>query len=147
MPKWHNAAMRRKQRWLVKSEPEVYSWGDFVREGGTAWTGVRNFAARLNLRAMAADDEVLFYHSGGGKAVVGVAKVAKTAYPDPTAEEGEWACVDLKPVKPFKREVPLAEIKARKSLQQIALVRQSRLSVMPLEEAAYREIREMGGLA
>ncbi len=139
--------MSKKQRWLVKSEPEVYSWDDFVREGGTAWTGVRSFQARINLRAMAVGDEVLFYHSGGGKAVVGVSKVAKAAYPDPTAEEGEWVCVDLLPVKPFEKEVTLAEIKARKSLQQIALVRQSRLSVMPLDGPAYRQLCEMGGVA
>jgi len=137
--------MSKKSCWLVKSEPETYSWDDFKREGGTAWTGVRNFAARLNLRAMAVGDAVLFYHSGGGKAVVGIAKVRKAAYPDPTAEEGEWVCVDLAPVKPFKKAVTLAEIKARKSLQNIALVRQSRLSVMPLGEAEYAEILAMGG--
>jgi predicted RNA-binding protein with PUA-like domain len=139
--------MSKTSRWLVKSEPETYSWDDFKREGGTAWTGVRSFAARLNLRGMAVGDTVLFYHSGEGKAVVGVAKVRKTAYPDPTAEEGEWVCVDLAPVKPFKKPVTLAEVKARKSLQNIALVRQSRLSVMPLGEAEYGEILEMGGLA
>jgi predicted RNA-binding protein with PUA-like domain len=139
--------MKEKHWWLVKSEPETYSWEDFKREGGTAWTGVRSFAARLHLRGMAVGDEVLFYHSGDGKAVVGVAKVRKTAYPDPTAEEGEWVCVDLAPGKPLKKPVSLVEIKARKSLQQIALVRQSRLSVMPLGEAEYREILAMGSEA
>ncbi|MGH8048240.1 MAG: EVE domain-containing protein [Chthoniobacterales bacterium] len=139
--------MPKTNRWLVKSEPETYSWDDFKREGGTAWTGVRNFAARLNLRGMAVGDTVLFYHSGEGKAVVGIAKVRKAAYPDPTAEEGEWVCVDLAPVKPFKKSVSLAEIKARKSLQHIALVRQSRLSVMPLGEVEYAEILGMGGLS
>jgi predicted RNA-binding protein with PUA-like domain len=138
--------MSAKQQWLVKSEPEVYSWEDFVKEGGTAWTGVRNFAARLNLRAMKVGEAVLFYHSGGGKAVVGIAKVTKTAYPDPTATEGEWVCVDLAPVKPLKQPVPLAEVKARKSLQHIALVRQSRLSVMPLGRKEYDELLAMGGV-
>ncbi|HVE15432.1 MAG TPA: EVE domain-containing protein [Chthoniobacterales bacterium] len=138
--------MSKKSCWLVKSEPEVYSWDDFVKEKGTAWTGVRSFQARINLRAMAVGDPVLFYHSGGGKAVVGVSKVSKVAYPDPTAEEGEWVCVDLVPVKPFKKPVELAEVKARKSLQHIALVRQSRLSVMPLGDAEYAELLEMGGL-
>jgi predicted RNA-binding protein with PUA-like domain len=137
--------MSKKHRWLVKSEPETYSWDDFVREKETAWTGVRNFAARLNLRAMAAGDLVLFYHSGESKAVVGIAKVTKTAYPDPTAKEGDWSCVDLAPVKALKNPVTLAAVKARKSLQQIALVRQSRLSVMPLGAAEYDEIVGMGG--
>lgn len=136
--------MSKKRGWLVKSEPEVYSWDDFVREKGTAWTGVRSFQARINLREMAAGDAVLFYHSGKEKAVVGIAKVTKTAYPDATAEEGEWVCVDLTPVKAFKNRVELAAVKARKTLQNIALVRQSRLSVMPLGEAEYRELIEMG---
>lgn len=138
--------MRDKKCWLVKSEPEVYSWDDFVREGGTAWTGVRNFQARINLRAMTVGDPVLYYHSGGEKAVVGIAKVRREAYPDPTAEEGGWVCVDLAPVKPFKTPLTLATIKAQKSLQEIALVRQSRLSVMPLDAKAYRELLTMGGV-
>lgn len=138
--------MSDKKCWLVKSEPEVYSWDDFVREGGTAWTGVRNFQARINLRAMTVGDAVLYYHSGGEKAVVGIAKVRREAYPDPTAEEGEWACVDLAPVKPFKTPLTLATIKAQKSLQEIALVRQSRLSVMPLDAKAYRELLALGGV-
>jgi D-lactate dehydrogenase len=139
-----NDGMSAKQRWLVKQEPETYSWDEFAREGGTAWTGVRNFQARINLRAMAKGDEVLFYHSGGEKAVVGLAKVARAAYPDPTAEEGEWVCVDLEPVRAFKKRVSLAEVKARPSLKDVALVRQSRLSVMPLKEAEFRELLEMG---
>jgi predicted RNA-binding protein with PUA-like domain len=139
--------MAKTNRWLVKSEPEVYSWEDFLKEGVTAWTGVRSFAARLNLRGMAVGDTVLFYYSGAEKAVVGIAKVKKAAYPDPTAEEGEWVCVDLAPVKLFKKRVPLADVKARKSLQHIALVRQSRLSVMPLGEAEYGELLAMGGAA
>lgn len=138
--------MAEQRLWLVKQEPEDYSWEDFVRDGGTAWTGVRNFQARINLRGMKKGDRVLFYHSGKEKAVVGVAKVAKTAYPDPTAEEGEWVCVDLAPVEPFRTRVSLAEIKAVKSLAEIALVRQSRLSVMPLDAAAFGTLRKMGGL-
>lgn len=139
--------MSEKRCWLVKSEPEVYSWEDFVREKSTAWTGVRSFQARINLRGMAIGDPVLFYHSGKEKAVVGVAKVKKTAYPDATAEEGEWVCVNLAPVKAFKNHVELSAVKARKTLQNIALVRQSRLSVMPLGELEYRELLEMGGVA
>jgi predicted RNA-binding protein with PUA-like domain len=138
--------MSDKKCWLVKSEPEVYSWDEFVREGGTAWTGVRNFQARINLREMTVGDHVLYYHSGGEKAVVGVAKVRREAYADPTAEEGEWVCVDLAPVKKFSTPVTLAAVKAQKSLQEIALVRQSRLSVMPLDAKAYRELLAMGGL-
>jgi len=137
--------MSDKRYWLVKSEPEVYSWDDFVREGGTAWTGVRNFQARINLRAMTVGDEVLYYHSGGEKAVVGVAKVRREAYPDPTATEGEWVCVDLAPVRKLKRPLELATIKAQPSLQEIALVRQSRLSVMPLDKGAYRELLALAG--
>src|SRR5256714_14848734 len=94
--------------WLAKSEPETYSWDDFVREGRTDWTGVRNFQARNNLRQMKAGDRVLFYHSGTGKCVVGIAEVVKAAYPDPTAGDPQWAAVNLKPVKPLKEAVPLA---------------------------------------
>ncbi len=140
----HNRAMKDQSCWLVKSEPEAYSWDAFKREKGTAWTGVRSFQARINLRAMAVGDPVLYYHSGGEKAVVGLAKVRRVAYPDPTAEEGEWVCVDLAPVRAFARAVTLAEIKARKSLQEIALVRQSRLSVMPLPPEKFRELVSMG---
>lgn len=128
------------QYWLVKQEPTAYSWDDFVKDGRTAWTGVRNFTARHNLGAMQLGDRVLYYHSVVGKEVVGIAKVARTAYPDPTASEGEWVCVDLVPVKPFKRPVSLAEIKADPNLKDIRLVRQSRLSVMPLEPSEFDAI-------
>ena len=121
-----------KNFWLVKQEPSDYSWADFVADGSTSWTGVRNFAARNNLRRMSKGDDVLFYHSGEGKAVVGVAKVARTAYRDTTAKEGDWSAVDLAPVKPLRKPVRLAEIKSKPQLKHIALVRQSRLSVMPL---------------
>ena len=121
-----------KSYWLVKQEPSDYSWTDFVGDGGTSWTGVRNFAARNNLRRMSQGDHVLFYHSGEDKAVVGIAKVARTAYKDPTEKEEDWSAVDLAPVKKLPRPVTLAEIKAKPQLKNIALVRQSRLSVMPL---------------
>lgn len=133
-----------KSFWLVKQEPSSYSWSDFVREGQTSWTGVRNYTARNNLRKMRTGDQVLFYHSGEEKAVVGIAKVMRTAYPDPTAKEGDWSTVDLAPIKPLPRSVTLREIKANPRLKGIPLVRQSRLSVMPLVETALREIVKMG---
>jgi len=132
-----------KNFWLVKQEPSDYSWDDFVRDGSTCWTGVRNFTARNNLRRMAKDDEVFFYHSGEEKAVVGIAKVTRTAYPDKTAKEGDWNAVDLAPVKALRRPVTLREIKARRELKSIALVRQSRLSVMPLGSKEFRLIVKM----
>lgn len=131
--------------WLVKQEPETYPWAEFEKDGGTAWTGVRNFQARNHLRGMKVGDRVLFYHSGGGKAVVGIAKVSRAAYPDPTAEEGDWSSVDLKPVKALKQEVTLAAIKADAQLAGIALVRQSRLSVMSLSAVEYARLLELGG--
>ena len=133
-----------KNFWLVKQEPSSYSWSDLVAEGETSWTGVRNFTARNNLRKMRKTDEVLFYHSGEEKAVVGIAKVVRTAYRDATAEEGDWSTVDLAPVKPLARPVTLREIKANSHLKGIPLVRQSRLSVMPLAELEFREIVNMG---
>ena len=132
-----------KNFWLVKQEPSSYSWADFVGDGKTTWTGVRNFAARNNLRKMRTGDEVLFYHSGEEKAVVGIAKVTRTAYPDPTAKEGDWSTVDLAAVKPLARPVTLREIKANLRLKGIPLVRQSRLSVMPLADPEFREIVNM----
>jgi len=129
-----------KNFWLVKQEPSSYSWSDFVAEGQTSWTGVRNYAARNNLRRMRKGDEVLFYHSGEEKAVVGIAKVTGTAYRDSTSKEEDWSAVDLAPIKPLRRPVSLREIKANARLKQIPLVRQSRLSVMPLAEAEFRDI-------
>lgn len=126
--------------WLVKQEPTAYSWDDFVRDGKTAWTGVRNFQARNNLKAMAKGDIVLFYHSVVGKAIVGEAEVIREAYPDPTAKEGDWICVDLQPGKPLKRPVTLEEVKSSKPLENLALLRQSRLSVMPVTAPEYRAI-------
>jgi predicted RNA-binding protein with PUA-like domain len=133
-----------KSFWLVKQEPSSYSWSDFVAEGETSWTGVRNFAARNNLRKMQKGDEVLFYHSGEQKAVVGIAKVVRTAYSDTTAEEGDWSTVDLAAVKPLAQPVTLREIKGNSRLKGIPLIRQSRLSVMPLAEPEFREIVNMG---
>jgi predicted RNA-binding protein with PUA-like domain len=132
-----------KSFWLVKQEPSDYSWSDFVADGSTSWTGVRNFAARNNLRRMSKGDEVLFYHSGEDKAVVGIAKVARTAYRDATAKEGDWSAVDLAPVKALPKPVTLREIKANPALKSIALVRQSRLSVMPLAAKDFKFIVRM----
>lgn len=127
--------------WLVKQEPEAYSFDDLIKDGKTDWTGVRNFQARNNLRDMKKGDEVLFYHSVSEKAVVGMAKVSKENYPDPTDEK--WIAVEVKPVKKFKKPVTLAEIKAEKGLQNIALVRQARLSVIPLTEGEFDTILKM----
>jgi predicted RNA-binding protein with PUA-like domain len=134
-----------KNYWLVKQEPSDYSWSDFVKDASTSWTGVRNFSARNNLRRMSKGDEVLFYHSGEDKAVVGIAKVTRTAYRDATAKDGDWSAVDLAPVKPLPRPVTLAEIKAKPQLKNIALVRQSRLSVMPLSGKDFQTILKMAG--
>ncbi len=129
-----------KKYWLVKQEPGAYSWGDFVRDGLTKWTGVRNFLARNHLRAMRRGDAVLFYHSVSEKAVVGIAQVTREAFPDPTAEEGDWSAVELKPVKRLPRPVTLQEIKAEPKLRDIALLRCSRLSVQPLGKAEFELI-------
>ena len=133
------------KHWLVKQEPTAYAWAQFVADGKTAWTGVRNFQARNNLKAMSNGDAVLYYHSVVGKEVVGIAKVEKTAYPDPTATSGDWVCVDLVPVKPLPRPVSLDEIKAEPDLADIALLKQSRLSVMPLKAAEYEKLVKLGG--
>ncbi len=131
--------------WLVKQEPETYAWQTFCAEKGTAWTGVRSFPGRLNLRGMKTGDQVLFYHSGGSKEIVGIAEVTRAAYPDPTVEpgEGEWVAVDLKPVRSLVRPVSLTQIKAQPQLANIALVRQSRLSVMPLARSEFDRILEL----
>jgi predicted RNA-binding protein with PUA-like domain len=133
-----------KHFWLVKQEPSSYSWSDFVGEGQTAWTGVRNYTARNNLRKMQKGDEVLFYHSGADKAVVGIARVTRSAYPDPTAKEGDWSAVDLAPIKSLRRPVTLRQIKSDPRLKQTPLIRQSRLSVMPLTAAEFRTIVKIG---
>lgn len=132
------------QHWLVKSEPEAYSWANLVKDGGTAWTGVRNYQARIHLRAMKKGDLVFVYHSVSEKQVVGIAKVAKEAYADPTAKEGDWSCVDLKPVKPLAKVIPLEAIKADKVLVEMALIRQSRLSVMPVTPDQAERLLKLG---
>jgi len=132
-----------KNYWLVKQEPDSYSWDDFVKDRGTSWTGVRNYTALNNLRKMQKDDEVFFYHSGEQKAVVGIARVKRTAYADSTATEGDWSTVDLIPVRKLARPVTLSEIKATRYLQKLPLIRLSRLSVMPVGEAEFRKILEM----
>jgi predicted RNA-binding protein with PUA-like domain len=132
--------------WLVKQEPAAYSWEQFCADKRTAWTGVRNFQARNNLRAMRGGDPVLYYHSVTGKAVVGIAKVAKEAYPDPTADSGDWVCVDLVPERSLAEPVSLEKIKEEKGLKEIALLRQSRLSVMPLRRKEYERILKLGGI-
>lgn len=129
--------------WLVKSEPAAYAWAQFVKDGGTAWTGVRNFQARNNLRAMKKGDPVCFYHSVTGKQIVGLARVAKEFYPDPTAEEGDWSCVDLAPVKDFVRPVSLEEIKADKLLSTMPLIKQSRLSVTTLTPQQFERLLKL----
>jgi predicted RNA-binding protein with PUA-like domain len=131
--------------WLVKQEPDSYSWADFVKDGKTAWTGVRNFAARLNLRAMKKGDRVFYYHSNTGKEIVGVARVLKEAYPDPTATEGDWSAVDLAPEKPLKKPIGLDVIKADKILKEMKLIKISRLSVSPVTKEQFDRILELSG--
>jgi predicted RNA-binding protein with PUA-like domain len=129
-----------KNVWLVKQEPEAYSWATFVKEGRTAWTGVRNFQARNNLRAMKNGDFVFFYHSVTDKQIIGLARVEQEAYPDPTAGDGDWVCVDLIPLKALKKPVSLDAIKADKELKAIPLLKQSRLSVMPLTKSQFERL-------
>ncbi len=130
--------------WMVKQEPENYSWDDLVRDGRTDWTGVRNFQARNNLRQMKVGDRVLFYHSGTGKCVVGIAEVAKAAYPDPSADDPQWVAVDIKPLKPLNEPVPLASIRYHAKLSNLPLIRQSQLSVMQLTKEEFETIVGMG---
>ena len=129
--------------WLTKSEPATYSWADLLREGRTAWTGVRNFQARNSLRAMANGDRVLFYHSGDGKEIVGLARVVKAAYADPTAKEGDWVCVELAPVKALTKHLTLAAVKADQQLKEMVLVKNSRLSVQPVTVAQFNRVLEL----
>ena len=130
------------QYWLVKTEPEAYSWTTFVKDGGTAWTGVRNFSARNNLRAMKGGDLVLFYHSGE-KQAVGLARVQKEAYADPTATEGDWSCVYLKPVKALKTPVSLEQIRTDKILRNNPLVNRPRLSVVPVATEEFERLLQL----
>ena len=130
--------------WLVKQEPSQYNWEQFIKDGKTYWDGVRNYQARNNLNAMKKGDLVFFYHSVTGKDIKGIAKVTREAYPDPTSDDPRWLVVDLKPVKALQESVTLEEIKAHKDLQDIALVKQSRLSVMPLTKKESQIILKMG---
>ena len=131
--------------WLVKSEPETYSWSDLVRDKRTDWTGVRNYAARLHLRAMQVGDLVFVYHSGDDKSVVGIAKVTKASFPDTTADEEGWVAVELAAVSPFKQPVTLAQIKADATLKGMTFVRQSRLSVSPVTPVEFAKLKKLGG--
>jgi len=133
-----------KKFWLVKQEPTAYSWANFVADGKTAWTGVRNYTARNNLRAMRKGDAVLYYHSVTDKAVFGIAEVTREAYVDLTATEGDWSAVDLASEKTLKRPVTLEEIKANPKLKKMALLRLSRLSVQPVTSAEFQEILRLG---
>ena len=130
--------------WLVKSEPSTYSWDQLVKDKQTSWDGVRNFTARNNLKAMKKGDEVFFYHSNEGLEIVGIAKVAKEAYQDPTTDDTNWVVVDLKPVKNLAKPVTLSTIKADKRLPEMALVRLGRLSVSPVTDEEWNIILELG---
>ncbi len=129
--------------WLVKSEPDAFSWDQQVANRVEPWTGVRNHAAKNNLKAMQRGDQAFFYHSNIGKQIVGIVEVVREAYPDPTAESGDWVCVDMKAVRPLQRPISLAEIKADPQLADLPLIRQSRLSVMPIAKPYWEKICRM----
>jgi predicted RNA-binding protein with PUA-like domain len=131
--------------WLVKSEPSVYSWDQLVKDKKTFWNGVRNYAARNNMREMKKDDEVLYYHSNEGMEIVGIAKVIKESYQDPTTDNQNWVVVDLKPVKKLKIPVTLIQVKADPKLVNMELVKNSRLSVQKVTEDEWKRIMELGG--
>lgn len=130
--------------WLIKSEPDAFSWDEQVANGVEPWTGVRNHQAKKNLMAMCVGDRAFFYHSNVGREIVGMVEVARTAYPDPTDPQGRWICVDVRTVGPMPRPVTLAEIKADSTLADLALVRQSRLSVVPVSQAHWTRLCRMG---
>lgn len=132
--------------WLVKSEPSAYSWDDLVKDGGTRWDGVRNYQARNNLRAMKKGDLVLYYHSGAEPGVVGIAKVVKEAYQDPATDDDRWVAIDLEPVRALKAPVPLGDIKKEKRLKNISLLKQGRLSVVPVTKEEYEAVLSMGSV-
>jgi predicted RNA-binding protein with PUA-like domain len=131
--------------WLVKSEPNTYSYADLERDGKTVWDGVRNNAAALHLKAMKIGDEALFYHSQEGKAVVGVAKVVREAFPDASDPSGRFVAVELAPVRPLKREITLAEMKSNPALAEMVMLRQGRLSVSPVTADEWAVIQKMAG--
>jgi predicted RNA-binding protein with PUA-like domain len=132
--------------WLVKSEPETWSWHAHFKKGADAWTGVRNHQAKAHLKAMKQGDRAFFYHSGGGKEIVGVSEIVREAYIDPTDANGAFMCVDLKAIEPLKTPVTLTAIKAEKKLAEMVLVKNSRLSVQPVSGAEWALVRKMGGL-
>jgi predicted RNA-binding protein with PUA-like domain len=132
--------------WLIKSEPDAFSWEQQVKNGVEPWTGVRNHMAKNNLKAMKKGDLAFFYHSNTGKEIVGIVKVAREAYPDPTAESGDWVCVDMKAVKPVPRPISLASIKADTRFKDLGLVRFSRLSVAPVSAEHWAQLCELGGV-
>jgi predicted RNA-binding protein with PUA-like domain len=129
--------------WLIKSEPSAYSWDQLVKDKKTSWTGVRNFQAQINLKAMKTGDRAFFYHSGEGKEIVGIAEVVKTAYPDSTDKDGKSVTVDFKAIEPVKKKVTLAEIKADPKFKEMKLVRQSRLSVSPVSDEHWKLLMKM----
>lgn len=133
------------QYWLIKSEPRTYAWADLLRDGKTAWDGVRNFQARNNLRAMRPRDLALYYHSGAEKAVVGVARIVTAAYADPTASNGDWAAVDVEPAFGLRQPVSLAAIKEQVALRDMVLVKQSQLSVQPATREEFEAVVALGG--
>ena len=132
------------QFWLVKQEPSKYSWEEFLKDKKTYWDGVRNYQARNNLQAMKKGDHVFFYHSVVGKQIVGIAQVTRESYPDPTTDDPAWVVVDLKPLKSLKVPVTLAQVKTHPKLNEIALVKQSRLSVIPLTQSEFKIILGLG---
>ncbi len=134
------------RHWLLKSEPSSYSWDQLVKDGGTHWNGVRNYQAANNLKAMKRGDRGFFYHSNEGLAIVGIVEIAKEAYPDPSDKEGRFVMVDVKPVMPVKAAVTLAAIKAEPKLKDFGLVRQGRLSVVPVTDEEWRIIAKMAGV-
>jgi predicted RNA-binding protein with PUA-like domain len=134
------------QYWLVKSEPEAYAWADLARDGRTDWTGVRNYQARNHLKTMRPGDRVFFYESVTTKAVIGLAEVSRAHFPDTTADEEGWVAIEIKPVAPLANPVTLDQIKSDPALKDTALLRQSRLSVMPLTPAEFKKISRLGGL-
>ena len=134
----------KKSFWIIKQEPSQYNWKQFEKDKETYWDGVRNYQARNNLRNMKKGDNLLFYHSVVGKEIVGIAEVTKEAYPDPTTDDERWVVVDLKPIKPFKVPVTLEEIKTHKELSEIALIKQTRLSVIPITKKEFQVLLKLG---
>ena len=134
----------KKSFWIIKQEPSQYNWKQFEKDRETYWDGVRNYQARNNLKNMKKGDNLLFYHSVVGKELVGIAEVTREAYPDPTTDDERWVVVDLKPIKPFKVPVTLEEIKTHKELSEIALIKQARLSVMPITKKEFQILLKLG---